>query len=141
MDVKVKKLHADAKLPVYVHEGDAGMDLFAAKTVIINPGERTIVPAGFSIAIPTGYVGLVWDKSGRATKDGLTTMAGVIDSGYRGEMAVVLLNTTEKSVTVHSGEKIAQMLIQPVAQPKLVETNKLDDTTRGADGFGSTGLH
>lgn len=140
MEVRIKKLDSAAKLPEYAHSGDAGMDLFVFNTIEINSGERAAIPTGVAMAIPVGYVGLVWDKGGRAFKDGLKTMAGVVDAGFRGEVQVVVLNTTKKSITINTGEKIAQMLIQPVIRARLREVDELDDTARGQGKFGSTGL-
>lgn len=126
-------------MPTYAHPGDAGMDFYAAEAVTIAPGERVRIATGVCLAIPEGYTGLMWDKSGIAFKHGLTVLGGVIDAGYRGEILVQLYNTSD---TVHSfavGDKVAQMLIHPVVRAELVETDELDDTARGEDGFGSTG--
>ena len=92
------------------------------------------------MAIPSGYVGLIWDKSGIAANHGLKTMAGVIDSGYRGEIKILIHNLSSRPYTVQSGTKIAQMLIQPVVQNEIIEVKELDDTSRGVGGFGSTGI-
>jgi len=141
MKVKVKKLQEDAVIPEFAHSGDAGMDLFSVEAVFLEPGQRQAIKTGIAFDIPQGYVGLVWDKSGRAVKEGLTVLAGVIDSSYRGEVQVVLLNTSDKSVEVEKGQKIAQMLIQAVEAPEVEEVEELDDTSRGEGGFGSTGLN
>lgn len=138
--IPIKRLKKDAILPAYAHEDDAGMDLFAQETVILKPGQRTSVSTGIAMAIPQGYVGLIWDKSGIAANAGLKTMAGVIDASYRGEIKILLHNLSTESYTIEKGKKIAQMLIQPVAQKKIVEVHDLDETTRGKGGFGSTGL-
>jgi dUTP pyrophosphatase len=140
MNLEIKKLRANATLPKYAHPGDAGMDVFICEHVTIQPGERVAVPTGFAMKVPEGHVALVWDKSGRALKDGLTVLGGVIDSGYRGEVKVILLNTSEKPVALGSCEKVAQILIQPVISPTLVEVEELDGSARGEGGFGSTGL-
>ncbi|KKP33434.1 MAG: Deoxyuridine 5'-triphosphate nucleotidohydrolase [Candidatus Roizmanbacteria bacterium GW2011_GWA2_32_13] len=139
LNLKVQKIHSNAILPNYAHCGDAGMDFFSIENAIINPGERKGIATGIKMAIPKGFVGLIWDKSGRALNDGLKTMAGVIDSGYRGEVIIVLLNTSNKKMEIKIGFKIAQMLIQKVEQPEIKETNILDKTSRGYSGFGSTG--
>ena len=140
MTIKIKKLEATATLPNYAHPGDAGMDFYANETVTISPNERKIISTGIAMAIPQGYVGLVWDKSGLASNHGLKTMAGVIDASYRGEIKILLHNLSNKPYLVEKGNKIAQMLIQPVEQREVVEVEDLNDTSRGADGFGSTGL-
>lgn len=141
MTIKIKKIHPDARLPSYAHPSDAGMDLFSCETILINPNERQTISTGIAIAIPPGYVGLIWDKSGIAHTHGLKTMGGVIDSGYRGELKIVIHNLSTTTYVVEKGSKIAQMLIQPVAQKTMVEVEELDDTSRGEKGFGSTGLH
>lgn len=139
MIVKIKKLHDDAKPFNYAHKGDAGLDIYANEDKIIKANTRDVISTGIAIAIDEGYVGLVWDKSGIAAKAGLKTMAGVIDSGYRGEVKIVLLNTTNDDYKVERGNKIAQMLIQKIESAQLDEVTDLDDTTRGEGGFGSTG--
>jgi len=138
--IHIKKLSATAVVPSYAHVHDAGMDLYASDVIVIKSGTRVLVPTGISMAIPSGYVGLIWDKSGMAAKFGLKTMAGVIDAGYRGEVKIVMHNLSAVDYTVKAGEKIAQMLIQPVVQMPLVEVEDLDATLRGKGGFGSTGL-
>lgn len=140
MNISVKKLYADSRLPTYAHPHDAGMDLYAHEHVTLAPGERHAVTTGIAMAIPEGYVGLVWDKSGRALHDGLTTLAGVVDASYRGEIHIVLLNCADKPVMICSGEKIAQLVIQPVVHVALEEADELSETLRGEGGFGSTGL-
>ncbi len=140
MRIAVTKLTPEAKLPTYAHATDAGMDVYAATDVIVPAHERTLVPTGVAMAIPEGYVGLIWDKSGIATKRGLTTLAGVIDAGYRGELQVAIYNTTAEDVSFAAGEKVAQMLVQPVVQPELQEVEALEESERGANGFGSTGV-
>lgn len=138
--IKVKKLRPDAILPHYNHEGDAGMDLYAVEDVILWPNEPVAVPTGLSIELPKGYVSLIWDKSGFALKEGIKTMAGVIESNYRGEYKVVLINTTAQYYYIDKGDKIAQLLIQPVMRAEIEEVQELSETTRGAGGFGSTGM-
>jgi len=139
MKLRVKRIQKDAKLPSYGHPGDAGMDLYAVEDVVLERGNPVPIPTGIQVAIPEGYVGLVWDKSG-VSLNGVHRLAGVIDAGYRGEIRVVLINLTEKPYTVLKGKKIAQMLIQPVVTAEIEEANNLDDTDRGEGGFGSTGL-
>ena len=140
MDLKVKKIHLAAKLPVYGHPGDAGMDLFACVDKTLAPGGLFAVPTGIQMAIPRGYVGLIWDKSGVSLK-GVHRLAGVVDAGYRGEVQVVMINLGGAPYEIKAGMKIAQMLIQPVSSVEIRESDTLDDTSRGEGGFGSTGLY
>lgn len=140
MTIKIKKTNSDAILPQYAHPGDAGMDFFSNEELTLKPGERKLVPTGISMAIPIGYVGLFWDKSGIASKFGIKSMAGVIDAGYRGEIKILLHNISNEEFKIEKGMKIAQMLIQPVEQKELIEVNDLEETQRSDGGFGSTGL-
>jgi dUTP pyrophosphatase len=140
MKLRVMKIHPDAKLPVYGHKGDAGLDLFSCEDMILNVGEAKPVPTGIKMAIAEGYVGLVWDKSGISLKS-VHRLAGVIDAGYRGEVRVVLINLGKESFIISKGMKIAQMLIQPVERVDVAESAELDDTSRGEGGFGSTGRY
>lgn len=139
MKIKVKKIHSGAKLPNYAHEGDAGMDIYSNESVKIRNGSISKVKTGVSIEIPDGYVGLVWDKSGIALS-GVHTLAGVVDSGYRGEVAIVLTNLSGDLYSVEKGQKIAQILVQKIESVNIEEVDKLDDTARGSGGFGSTGV-
>ncbi len=141
MKIKIKKLNENAKLPTYAHQGDAGMDLYASDDVIMNPGEVVSVPTGLAFEIPEGFVGLIWDKSGLSLKQGLKTMGGVIDSGYRGETKVVITNLGKQPYHIKKHTKIAQMLIQPVSSAEIVEAEELSDSSRATGGFGSSGLH
>lgn len=140
MKLKVKKISPGARLPVYQHPGDAGMDLFAAEEVRLEAGEVKAVPTGIKMAIPDGYVGLIWDKSGLSLQ-GVHRLAGVVDSGYRGEVKVVMANLGRHAHVFQQGQKIAQMLIQPVDTVEIVDSgdDDLDETSRGEGGFGSTG--
>lgn len=140
MVLKIKRIVPNAKMPSYANSNDAGMDLYASQTIVLSAGKRVAVPTGIAVAIPSGYVGLIWDKSGIALKAGLKTLGGVIDSGYRGEIGVIIHNTSDVPYRIESGKKIAQMLIQPIVQKKIVEVDSLDETQRGVGGFGSTGL-
>lgn len=139
MIVKVKKLRPDAKVPNYAHPGDAGMDLFIDEDYTVQPQERYIAPTGVAIEIPDGYVGLIWDKSGMAANVGLKSMGGVIDSSYRGEIKVIVFNTSDKPIKFNKGDKLAQMLIQKVERVLIREVNTLSDTSRRDGRFGSTG--
>ncbi len=137
--VKVKKLDPEAILPSYAHPGDAGLDVYSNETITIKPGEAVKVKTGISFEIPDGYVGLMWDKSGIAFNHKLKTLSGVIDSGYRGESLVSVINIGTEAYTVEKGHKIVQMLIQKVERVEVVQADELSDTSRGTGGFGSTG--
>lgn len=138
--IKIKKLHADAIVPSYAHDGDAGMDLYSVENHLIQPGERVMVATGIAIELPKGHVSLIWDKSGVAAKGGIKTMGGVCDANYRGEYKVIMFNTSKQAYEIKKGEKIAQILIQPVIQAEIEEAEELSDTSRANGGFGSTGL-
>ncbi len=137
--IKVKKLSEDARLPEYAHAGDAGMDLFSNENCEVLPGERKLIGTGLSIELPKDYVSLFWDKSGVAYKNGIKVMAGVIEYTYRGEYKVLLYNTSKEIYKVEKGQKIAQLLIQPIATAEVEEVEDLSETVRGDGGFGSTG--
>ena len=139
MILKVKKLHKDAKMPTHGHPGDAGMDFYASESVHFAPGKQERVPTGVALEIPKGYVGLIWDKSGVSFNFGLKIMGGVIDSSYRGEIIMCLLNTSSKEVVLEKGHKIAQMVIQKFEHCDILEVAKLSDTVRGHGREGSTG--
>ncbi len=141
MKLHVKKLHPEAKLPLFAHENDAGMDLCTIDTTEVKAGTRVLIPTGISLAIPEGYVGLIWDKSGISNKVGLKVLGGVVDAGYRGEILVGLLNTSDSDYTFEAGQKIAQLLIQKIEHPEVIEVAELDATTRGDGAFGSTGVY
>ena len=141
--VRVKKLHPNAQLPTYGSEFAAGADLYACleEAVTIQPGETFWVPTGIALEVPVGCAGLVYARSSLGAKRGLApaNKVGVVDSDYRGEVRVVLLNHSKEPQTVQPGERVAQFVITPVLTPTYVEAEELDDTTRGAGGFGSTG--
>jgi dUTP pyrophosphatase len=139
MKILFKKLHQEARIPHYAHPGDAGMDVYTNEAKTLQPDERHAFSTGVCMEIPEGYVALVWDRSGRAIKEGLKTMAGVIDSGYRGEVKIALLNTSTTPVSINPGDKIAQILIQAIERAEIQEVAELSDTQRGEGGFGSTG--
>jgi len=138
LTLKIKKLK-DVPLPKYEHAGDAGLDLFAAETITLRRGEKTAVPTGIAMEIPEGYVGLIWDKSGLAIKQGMKTLGGVVDSGYRGEVLVGIMNLGPADYTFEKGHKVAQMVIQKKEWVEVVEASELSDTSRGEKGFGSSG--
>lgn len=137
--LRIKRLEKDAKIPDQPYAGDAGFDLYALENVALEPGVRTGVRTGISMAIPEGYVGLIWDKSGVSIKKGQKTLAGVVDSGYRGEVLVGMVNLSDETYTFKKGDKVAQMLIQKVESIHIEEVDELDDTERGEKGFGSSG--
>jgi dUTP pyrophosphatase len=139
MKLKIKRLHADAKIPVYSHHDDAGFDLFSIDNITLKKGERAMVPTGIAMEIPEGHVGLVWDKSGLAMKHGIKTIGGVVDSQYRGEIIIGVMNLSKEDYTFEKGHKIAQMIIQKKEFVDFEEVPELSDTTRGEGGFGSTG--
>lgn len=139
--LSVQRLHPDAVLPSYAHPGDAGLDLTSVAAVTLGPGERAAVPTGLALAVPRGWVGLVHPRSGLARRHGVTVAnaPGTIDAGYRGEVMVLLVNLGEEAVTLAAGERVAQLLLQRVGSAEVQEVEALDDTARGAGGFGSTG--
>ena len=141
MHTLLVKRDPGVKLPSYAHEGDAGLDLCAAKAMTLPPGETVMVSTGIRAAIPMGHVGLIWDRSGLATKHRLHTFAGVIDAGYRGEILVAITNFGNQPFPIEEGMRIAQMLIQPVERVAVHEVDDLDATARGEGRMGSTGLH
>lgn len=140
--LRVKRLDPDVALPRYAHEGDAGLDLCAAQDVVLAPMQRTAVATGLVVAVPAGWVGLVHPRSGLALRQGLTVAnaPGTIDAGYRGEVKVILVNLGDEPVKIVRGDRIAQLVVQQVGVAEVVEVDDLDDTTRGAGGFGSTGV-
>ena len=139
MIIKVKKLRKDAKLPTHGHPGDAGMDFYCVEDVIFPPGKQETVHTGVAIEIPEGYVGLIWDKSSISFNLGLKVMGGVIDSGYRGEIIMNLLNISNKEVLMTKEHKIAQMVIQKFEHCDIVEVSEISQTIRGERREGSTG--
>jgi dUTP pyrophosphatase len=138
MKLKVRRIQKSARLPQYSHRGDAGLDLFSAVDCVLEGRTVKPVSTGIQVAIPEGFVGLIWDKSGLSLK-GIHRLAGVIDSSYRGEIKVVMANLTFEPFQIKKGMKIAQMLIQPILEVEVQEVETLDDTDRGKNGFGSTG--
>lgn len=139
MKIKIEKLNPNAKMPVFAHKGDAGADLFTTEEIILKPGERKIAPTGLKMEIPDGYVGLVWDKSGVSNKKGIKTLGGVLDSIYRGEILIGLVNIGSEEQKFDVGDKIAQMIIQKYEEPEFVEEKIESETERGTGVFGSTG--
>lgn len=144
VNVHIKLLDPELPAPAYAKPGDAGADLRSRIDFELEPGERALVPTGVAIALPEGYVGLVHPRSGLATKNGITIVnaPGTVDSGYRGELMVTLLNTDKtKSFHVQRGDRIAQLVIQKYEHATFTVVDELDQTERGSSGFGSSGIH
>ena len=142
-NVKIKKLRENAIIPTYGSEFAAGADLYAAidEAITIEASETKLVPTGIALAIPVGFAGLIYARSGLASKRGLApaNKVGVIDADYRGEVMVALHNHGKEAQTIEAGERIAQMVIAPFVTANFILSDELDDTVRGAGGFGSTG--
>lgn len=142
IELRIKMLDEGLPAPRYQHEGDAGLDLPSRLDLTIEPGQRAIVPTGLALAIPLGYAGFVLPRSGLAARHGiaLVNSPGLIDAGYRGEVAVVLINTDRhEAFHIKRGDRIAQLVIQQVAEATTAQVKDLEETPRGAGGFGSTG--
>jgi dUTP pyrophosphatase len=141
IELPVRRLRDDAILPERAYAGDAGLDLAACERHELGPGERAIVPTGLAVAIPEGYAGFVQPRSGLASRQGITIVntPGLVDSGYRGELRVVLLNTDPREpFVVEPGMRIAQLVVLPVPEVELVEVEELPESERGVRGFGSS---
>ena len=141
-EIRYRYLHPDAQEPIRAHDGDAGFDLHAVEPARLGPGQRVSIGTGISIAVPDGMAGLVLPRSGLALKHGiaLVNSPGLIDSGYRGEVRVLLLNTDrETAFAIEAGDRIAQLLLVPFASPRFRQVDELDETERGEGGFGSSG--
>lgn len=136
IDVKVG---GHGATPEYASEGAAGADLCASESLLISPGERAAVPTDIHIEIPEGHVGLIWPRSGLALSQGIDTLAGVVDSDYRGEVRVVLINHGDDALLIHAGDRVAQLLIQKVEHARFLRGDDLEGSERGSGGFGSTG--
>jgi dUTP pyrophosphatase len=141
-EVRVLRLDPNLPLPGYAHPGDAGADLVTAEDVVLGPGERALVPTGMALALPEGYVALVHPRSGLAARHGLSIVntPGTIDSGYRGEIKVLLINhDLEQPVKLRRGDRIAQLVVQRYEHVRFVAVDELPESARGAGGYGSTG--
>jgi len=141
IEVQVVRLRAEATLPGRAYVGDAGLDLATCERLELAPGERAVVPTGLAVAIPEGFAGFVQPRSGLAARHGIAVVnsPGLIDSGYRGELRVVLLNTDrERAFLAEQGERIAQLVVLPVPELELIEVDELPGTERGVRGFGSS---
>lgn len=141
IELPIRRLRPDAVLPERAYVGDAGLDLAACERIELGPGERAAVPTGLAVAIPEGFAGFVQPRSGLAMRNGITIVnsPGLVDSGYRGELIVVLLNTDAREpFVVEPGMRIAQLVVLPVPELELVELEELPETERGVRGFGSS---
>lgn len=141
MTLKFKRIHPDAVLPAYAHPSDAGMDIRSVADVTVAARGRALVPTGLVVLLPPLYEAQVRPRSGLALKHGITVLntPGTIDSGYRGEIGVILFNSSDVDFQVKKGDRVAQVVIAPVTQPVIEEAQEIDETDRGAGGFGSTG--
>jgi len=142
VNLKVKKIHSDAIIPKYAHMGDSGMDLYSVEEIILKPGEIKTVKTGLKLSMPNGFEVQVRPKSGLAAKFGISVLnsPGTVDSGYRGELMVIMINHGEKEYRVEKGKKIAQMVVARVEEASVEEVEELDESSRSEGGFGSTGL-
>lgn len=143
IELAIQRLRADAVVPTRAYSGDAGLDLSACERVELGPGKRAIVGTGLAVAIPDGYAGFVQPRSGLADRHGITIVntPGLVDSGYRGELRVILLNTDmSESFVVEPGMRIAQLVVMPVPELDLIEVDELPESERGVRGFGSSAV-
>lgn len=134
------KINYTGNQPIYKHESDAGADLRAAETLTLEPFKFAKVRTGTSVEIPSGYYGHIQSRSGLASKNGIFVLTGTIDSGFRGEILVILANFSEEPLTIEAGDRIAQMVIMKHERAEFVEVESLNDSDRGTDGYGSTGV-
>ena len=142
-ELQVRRLDDGVPLPAYQKEGDAGLDLCSAENVVIEPGERRVIGTGIAVAIPSGYVGFTTPRSGLAARQGLSMVnaPGVIDSGYRGEIKIILVNLDPREpIDLKRGDRVAQLVVVPVATVRIVESTELPGSQRGEGGLGSTGV-
>jgi dUTP pyrophosphatase len=139
MQLKIKRLNEDAILPKYTYDTDACFDLYSNDHYEIPPNGRFQIATGIAMQIPDNHVGFIWDKSGLSHKNGLKTLGGVIDSGYRGEIKVGIINLGHEVYKIEKGDRVAQMIIQQKIPIEIVESEELDETERGESAFGSSG--
>jgi dUTP pyrophosphatase len=143
IDIKIKLLDKSLSVPDYAHKTDAGIDLYSTISCVLKPFERKMIPSGIKVSIPEGYAGFVLPRSGLAIKNGISLVnsPGLIDSGYRGEICVIMINLDkEMDFTVNKGDKICQLVIKKIEHANLIEVEELDNSDRGEGGFGSTGI-
>ena len=141
IELQIQRLRPEASLPGRAYAGDAGLDLAAVEGVVLRPGERAVVPTGIAVAIPEGFAGFVQARSGLAMRHGIAVVnsPGLVDSGYRGELRVILLNTDrDETFVVEAGDRIAQLVVLPVPELDLVEVEELPESERSVRGFGSS---
>lgn len=141
--VPIKRLISDAQIPQTAYQGDAGVDLRSAERIVLKPHERAMVPTGLAIALPSGYAGFVLPRSGLAAKHGISIVnaPGLIDSNYRGELKVILVNTDpNEAFTIEVGDRIAQLIVMPVPMIEFEQVETLPESERGESGFGSSGI-
>jgi len=145
VSIAVKRVRENARLPAYMTPGAAGMDLYAAlaEPVVLNPGERCLIPTGIALAIPPGFEAQVRPRSGLALRQGVTMLnsPGTIDSDFRGEIGVIIVNHGQEPVTFAAADRVAQLVIAPVVRARLEESRQLEETARGDGGFGHTGVN
>lgn len=143
MKIKVKKINVEAIIPHYAHDGDAGVDLYSVGDYILEPGQRKLIFTGLKVEVPKNYEIQIRPKSGLALKYGITVLntPGTVDSGYRGEVGVILFNTSNEIYRIKKGEKIAQAVIMKVEEAEIEEVDELSNSERGENGFGSTGAN
>jgi dUTP pyrophosphatase len=141
MEIPLLKLDIGLPTPSHSHTGDAGTDLYARTDTVLEPGERRMVPTGIAVAVPEGYAGLVVPRSGIAARHGIGVVngPGLLDSGYRGEVNVILINHGSKPFPIARGDRIAQLVVVPFVTQQFVEVDELPESVRGDGGFGSTG--
>jgi dUTP pyrophosphatase len=142
VDIKIKLLDKSIPMPAYAHKTDAGIDLCSTVSCVLKPYERKLIPSGIKLSIPKGYAGFVQPKSGLAIKNGISLVnsPGLIDSGYRGEICIVMINLDKQmDFTIKKGDKICQLVIKKIEHANFIEVEELDDSDRGEGGFGSTG--
>ena len=141
MQIPIKRLDDRLPVPAHAHAGDGGVDLYAREAVELGPGERAMVATGIAVAIPEGHAGFVTPRSGLAARHGISVVngPGLVDAGYRGEIKAVLVNLSDETFQIERGDRIAQLVVIPVAVQEFVEVDELPSTGRGAGGFGSTG--
>ncbi len=140
MKIKFKKLNSNAIIPSFGRAGDAGMDIYCDADVVVAPKKIIAVSTGISMELPSGFVALVWDRSGLALKNGIKTMGGVLDSGYRGEIKIIMTNLSDEKLEIKKGSRVAQMLIQKYEVLDIEVVEELSGSERGEGGFGSSGV-
>jgi len=141
MRIPLQRLDDELPIPAHAHPGDGGVDLYSRESLRLDAGERAVVPTGIAVAIPDGFAGLVTPRSGLAARNGISVVngPGLVDSGYRGEIKVVLVNLSSEAFDIDRGDRIAQFVVVPVSVQEFIPVDELPESTRGSGGFGSTG--